>query len=327
MKIENGVPALVLAPMEGVTDAPMRALLTERGGFSFCVSEFIRISQDVPGSRCFVDHVPELKTGCKTNAGVSVGVQILGGHPEKMALSAVRAYEAGASAIDINFGCPAPTVNRNDGGATLLKYPMRIRGIVEEVRRMLPSHIPVSAKLRLGWDSIDSIHENAERAAEGGASWITIHGRTKEQGYRPPAYWEPIGQVKRRLKIPIIANGEIWTVDDFDRCRDQTGCEHFMIGRSALADPNLQHKLSKKLAVKVQTDMPLEDWTKPQPWIPLLLRFSNLCLEFSDNAPYALCRIKQWLRMASLRQKIEWIELIKRADSLENAFKILEYQD
>lgn len=110
--ISKDRPALVLAPMEGVTDAPMRALLSERGGFSYCVSEFLRISQDVLPPKVYFEHIPELKTGCKTVSGTPIQVQLLGGNEELMALSAARACELGAKAIDLNFGCPAPTVNR-----------------------------------------------------------------------------------------------------------------------------------------------------------------------------------------------------------------------
>src|SRR3954470_23925874 len=190
--ITRGRPALILAPMEGVTDAPMRALLSERGGFSFCVTEFLRVSQDVVPAKVFRASVPELlRNGCTTPSGLPVSVQLLGGDPGRLAESALVAVRAGALAIDLNFGCPAPTVNRHDGGATLLKHPQRIRAIVEAVRQALPPSIPVSAKLRLGWDSLDPVHENAEMAAQGGASWITIHARTKMQGYQPPVYWAP----------------------------------------------------------------------------------------------------------------------------------------
>src|SRR3954468_12047616 len=114
--IQPGRPAIVLAPMEGVTDAPMRELMTERGGFAFCVSEFLRVSQDVPPAKVFRRHIPELeRPGCLTPSGVPVQVQLLGGDPELMAAAAEVAIAAGARAIDINFGCPAPTVNRHDG--------------------------------------------------------------------------------------------------------------------------------------------------------------------------------------------------------------------
>ena len=166
-------------------------------------------------------------------------VQLLGGDAGRLAAAAVRAHECGAAAVDLNFGCPAKTVNRHDGGATLLKYPGRIREIVAAVRAALPPHVPVSAKLRLGWDTIDAIDENAGMAAEGGAAWITIHGRTRFAGYAPPIFWKPIGRVRERLGIPVVANGDIWTVDDFRRCRDETGCRHFMLGRGALANPRL----------------------------------------------------------------------------------------
>src|SRR5947199_10041572 len=104
--IQPHVPALVLAPMEGVTDAPMRALLSEIGGFTFCVAEFMRVSHSVPGPRAFVAHVPEVANGCRTPAGLPVQVQLLGGDPDRLAGAALAAVRAGARAVDLNFGCP-----------------------------------------------------------------------------------------------------------------------------------------------------------------------------------------------------------------------------
>ena len=313
IQVSHGAPALILAPMEGVTDAPMRAIMAERGGFSFCVSEFFRISQDVPYARTIAQHVPELRNDSRTPSGVPIQIQFLGGNAAKLAEAAVRAVSVGASAIDLNFGCPAPTVNRNDGGATLLKYPQRIREIVGAVRTALPGSIPVSAKLRLGWDSMDDIYQNAEMAAQGGASWITIHGRTKTQGYTPPAYWEPIGEVRRRLSIPVVANGEIWTLEDFRRCRDVTGCQHFMLGRSAMADPTLVHQIARELGMPAPAPSPID-------WYNLLKRFAVLCEPFADNPMYTLCRMKQWLRMASNRKEIPWIASVRTQQTLEDFF-------
>lgn len=318
-RIERGTPAVVLAPMEGVTDAPMRAFLSERGGFSFCVSEFMRISQDVPGIRPYYDHVPELKNNSRTPSGTLVHFQLLGGNPEKLALAAARGCEAGARGVDLNFGCPSPTVNGSDGGATLLKYPDRIRDIVSAVRAAVPREFPVSAKLRLGWDSMDAIHLNAERAAEGGASWITIHGRTKEQGYRPPAYWGPIGEINRRMgaHVPVIANGDIWTMDDFERCREQTGCEHFMLGRSAMADPFLPPRIARALGLSVSgtaVDAPPISTAAPQSWVPLFERFNEIC-EPHYGPGYIVRRIKQWLAFVRKQQQIAWFDDIKRMNS------------
>ena len=127
--LKRDVPALILAPMDGITDAPMRALQGEIGAFTYAVSEFLRVSSEVPPRRVFLRHVPELTYGARTPTGLPVQVQLLGGDAGRMAASAVVACEAGATGIDINFGCPAPTVNRHDGGATLLKHPERIREI------------------------------------------------------------------------------------------------------------------------------------------------------------------------------------------------------
>src|SRR4051812_48770492 len=248
--LSPAVPALILAPMEGVTDAPMRAVQGAAGAFTYAVSEFVRISHAVPPRSIFLRHVPELRRGAVTPNGLPVHVQLLGGDPARMAASAVVAHECGAKAIDINFGCPAPTVNRHDGGATLLKFPRRIREIVAAIRAAVPPEIPVSAKLRLGWDSVDAIYENVEMAAEGGASWVTIHGRTREQGYQPPALWHPIGIVRERLGIPVVANGDIWSVEEFHRCRAETGCVHFMLGRGAIANPALSHQIACELGLK-----------------------------------------------------------------------------
>jgi tRNA-dihydrouridine synthase C len=310
-----GVPAVVLAPMEGVTDPPMRTLLTRLGGFRYCVSEFIRVSQSVPGPRVFRRHVPELAAGGRTLAGAPVQVQLLGGDPERLAEAARTAIETGARAIDLNFGCPARTVNRHDGGATLLKYPERIRTIVATVRQAVPAHLPVSAKLRLGWDCGSAIHENAERAAEGGASWITIHGRTKEQGYRPPAYWGPIGAVRRRLSIPVVANGEIWSVDDFRRCREETGCEHYMLGRGALANPWLATALLQELTGRRDDTRPLP-LDSPADWLPLIREFLAVMRAADRPDASILAKVKQWLGLINHSGRRPWVIELRRASSL-----------
>jgi tRNA-dihydrouridine synthase C len=254
--------------------------------------------------------VPELLHGCMTPAGIPVQVQLLGGDPGKLALAALVSVRAGARAVDLNFGCPARTVNSHDGGATLLKYPKRIRDIVAAVRAAVPADVPVSAKLRLGWDDPDAIHVNAERAAEGGADWITIHARTKAQGYRPPAYWQHIAEVRARLGIPVVANGEIWTLDDLRRCRDQTGCQHFMLGRGVLADPSLPRRAAHELGLRGASPAPVFART-PAEWLPLILRFVELSTISGLSGGYIVRRIKQWLRMANCDGKLVWFDALK----------------
>jgi tRNA-dihydrouridine synthase C len=304
--------------MEGVTDAPMRAVQGAAGAFTFAVSEFLRVSHSVPSAKVFQRHVPELLNGGRTPTGLRVQVQLLGGDPGRMAEAAAVAHEAGAAAVDINFGCPAPTVNRHDGGATLLKYPQRIRAIVAAVRAALPAAVPVSAKLRLGWDSLEPIFENAAMAAEGGAAWLTIHGRTRAAGYAPPAHWEPIGRVRERLGVPVVANGDIWTVADFQRCRDVTGCRHFMLGRGALADPRLPRRVAAELGLAPAPHEEAIDWPSQ------LQRLVDWSHGFVEKRPLrTVCRLKQWLRLAAVHGDFAGFDAVKRARNVDELFAVL----
>jgi tRNA-dihydrouridine synthase C len=308
--------------MDGITDAPMRALQGEIGAFAFAVSEFLRVSQEVPPAKAFYRHIPELCAGSVTPTGLPVQVQILGGDAGRMAAAAVVAYQAGARMIDINFGCPAPTVNRHDGGATLLKYPPRIREVVGAVRAALPSEVAVSAKMRLGWDTLDAVYANAEMAAEGGAAWITIHGRTRVAGYTPPAYWRPIGMVRERVGIPVVANGDIWTIEEFRRCREESGCLHYMLGRSALANPSLSHQIAHELGIPCGAIPPKPQM--PADWLPYLRRLVAFTQLYEDRVPQrTVHRLKQWLRFAATHGDFTAFDSIKRAETVEELFAVL----
>ena len=313
--------------MEGVTDAPMRAMATEIGGYTHVVSEFIRVSQTVLSKRAFRGEFPEANHRFLTDSGIPVQPQLLGGHPERVALSALVAVSLGAPGIDLNFGCPAPTVNRHDGGATLLKYPERLEAIVRAVRDAVPAHLPVSAKLRLGWDDPSAVVENAKRAEAGGASWIAIHARTKTNGYQPPAYWEWIARAKAGVTVPVVANGDIWNLEDFRRCREITGAEHYMIGRSALADPWLARRISRELGI-AGPETALPDPRDLSAWLPLLERFVALSARYSDrdtaDGKYCTRRVKQWLRYSETTWKTPWFSRVKRTESLPELFAALD---
>ena len=312
-------PSLVLAPMEGVTDAPMRALQGAAGAFTHAVTEYLRIGHSIPGRTVILRHVPELRNGARTPTDLPVQVQLLGGDAGRMAEAAARVHEAGATAIDINFGCPAPTVNRHDGGATLLKYPCRIREIVSAVRAAVPPAVPVSAKLRLGWDCVEDVFQNAAMAAEGGASWITIHARTRAQGYAPPVYWPLIGRVREQLGIPVVANGDIRTVEDFRRCREETGCRHFMLGRGALADPRLARRIAAELGL-----VPAAEPVGPIDWDYELRRLSEWTPGIFDGPPAkAVLRLKQWLRLAAAYGTFPLFDRVKRAASPAEVFALV----
>ena len=220
---------ILLAPMEGLLDFVLRDVLTRVGGIDRCVSEFIRITDQLLPERVFTRIVPELLSGGRTFSGVPVRAQLLGSDPNCLAENAARLAALGPAGIDLNFGCPANVVNRHGGGAALLDEPETIFAIVSAVRRAVPAHMPVSSKMRLGYHDDSRAIECALAIANGGADELVVHARTKAQAYRPPAYWERIADIRAAVNIPVIANGEIWTVADAAACRAASGSE---IGRA-----------------------------------------------------------------------------------------------
>ena len=234
---------ILLAPMEGLADPLMRDVLTGIGGYDWGICEFVRVTESVLPNRTFLRTCPELLQGSKTAAGTPMRVQLLGSDPHFMAANAKRLVKHRPAGIDINFGCPAPTVFRHRGGSALLGEPDLLNAIVSAVRSVIPLDIPFTAKMRLGIQD-DSLAVDCAQAIEaGGVDELIVHGRTKVDGYKPPARWHLIDRVRAAVKMPIIANGEVWTVEDFRNCQAQSGCADIMLGRGALADPLLPRKV------------------------------------------------------------------------------------
>lgn len=279
---------LILAPMEGVIDHTMRDLLSSLGGLDRCVTEFLRVGDRLLPPRVFRRLCPELDRGGRTAAGVPVYLQLLGGRPGPLADNAARAAAMGAPGIDLNFGCPAKTVNRSDGGSIILREPGRVGDIVAAVRAAVPTATPVTVKIRLGFDDRSRFRDNVQAIAAAGASELAIHARTRRDGYRPPAYWEEIARAREWVSLPVIANGEIWSPEDARRCRAVTGCGDLMLGRGALCRPDLARLLvadaaGGELAPLAWADIPA-----------LLLRFFDLTLAHYD-AHWVGNPLKQWL--------------------------------
>ncbi len=280
--------SVFLAPMEGLVDPLMRDLLTRIGGVDRCVTEFIRVSDRVLPARAIRRLAPELDQGGATAVGVPVRVQLLGSDPALLAATAARAAELGAPGIDLNFGCPAKTVNRSLGGAVLLQYPERIGDIVAAVRAAVPADCPVTAKMRLGFaDKLLAI-DNAQAMAGAGASEICVHARTKVEGYRPPAHWEWIARIREQVPCRVIANGEVWSVEDYLRCAQVSGCQTIMIGRGLVGCPDLGRQIQRHLAGQDPAPM---SWLELLPWI---ISYFDRLNEVVDRR-YAPGRLKQWL--------------------------------
>lgn len=222
---------LLMAPMEGLLDHSLRDTLTRVGGVDRCVSEFIRVTDTLLPARAFERVVPELRHQSRTPAGVPVRPQLLGSDPACMADNAARLAALGAEGVDLNFGCPAKTVNRHRGGAVLLDEPELVHAIVAAVRRAVPAPVPVSAKMRLGFLDDAKALDCALAIEAAGASELVVHARTRAQGYKPPADWDRLAEVRAAVALPVVANGEVWTVQDARRCLQVTGCDDLMLGR------------------------------------------------------------------------------------------------
>lgn len=234
---------LAVAPMEGVMDHTMRTLLSSIGGMDYLVSEFVRVTQRRVPAQSLRRLVPELNHEAKTPYQHPVHLQLLGSNIETMAKTAFEAFEAGASHLDLNFGCPAKRVNGHGGGSFMLQDPQTLFSVVEAVRSALPNHIPLSAKMRLGYLDENLFFENLDAIEKAGADTLTIHGRTKKDGYGPIARWEKIGEAVKRSRMTIIANGDIQDRESLQRCRTMTGCTNFMIGRASLSNPFIFREL------------------------------------------------------------------------------------
>jgi len=287
-------PVRLLAPMEGLTDPLMRQILTQIASdlgrpYDWSISEFIRVTQHVLPAHVFYRYVPELHQDAKTDTGTPIHIQLLGSEAQLMAENAAYAAELGAPAIDINFGCPAKTVNSHRGGSVLLDEPAVMYDIISAVRQAVPAHIPVSAKIRLGYTDTSRMDDIRGAIADSGADWLTIHARTKTQGYKPPAYWEKI-QAFNSLKIPVIANGEIWTAEQAHSCMQQAGTAHLMLGRGAITRPDLIARVDSS------ANNPMNE-AKELSWQDLIAHQIKFLEGQAKTDVVLVGRYKQWLGM------------------------------
>ncbi|ELL4667033.1 tRNA dihydrouridine(16) synthase DusC [Vibrio fluvialis] len=274
---------VILGPMEGVLDHLMREMLTQINDYDFCVTEFVRVINLPLPDHVFYRLCPELKQGSRTKAGVPVKVQLLGQEPHWMAENAVRAAELGACGVDLNFGCPAKMVNQSKGGAALLQHPELIYQVIKACRDAVPSDIPVTAKIRLGWENPDDCFEIVDAVQQAGADELTVHARTKAGGYKASEIkWDYIDQIRQKTTVPLIANGEIWNYADGQACIETTGVDSLMVCRGALNVPNLGNMVKHNHSA--------------MPWhevVDLLLEYSAYEVR-GDKGKYYPNRVKQW---------------------------------
>lgn len=247
----GGVPLkshAVLAPMAGVSDRAYRELCV-RFGAAYCVSEMVSskaLSFNSKKSEELIE-ISDLERPC--------GIQIFGDDPKCMADAAKHALENKPDIIDINMGCPAPKISSNGSGSALMKNPRLCGEIVKAVTAV--TDIPVTVKIRKGWDD-DSVNavEVAKICESAGAAAITVHGRTRQQYYKPPVDYDIIKAVRESVSVPVIANGDIDSAERAKEVMDITGCDLVMIGRATLGNPWIFSQINAYLEnpnVKIHT--------------------------------------------------------------------------
>ncbi len=299
-------------------DHTMRELLSNIGGMDYLVSEFIRVTQYPIPSATFGRLIPENRSNAATTNNHPVHTQLLGSNAELMAESAYQASKAGATHIDVNFGCPAKRVNGHGGGSVLLQTPNTLHNIMKSIRLALPSDISLSAKIRLGYEDEELLFENVAAIESAGTSKLTVHGRTKKDGYKPPARWEKIGDIQSRTKMEVVANGDITDIQSLKKCQAITGCNHFMIGRGALNNPFVFQDLRLALEEK-DTENHTERLVE-------LFKTYTARLKQDYDEVATLGRLKQWC--GHLRIEYDFIrenlQLLRHSKSTQEILNTME---
>lgn len=235
-------PKLYLAPMEGVGTWFFRKAFARIGGFDECSTEFIR----VPSNGLCKSLAKAYPVGC--TFPIPQAAQIMGSDPALLAEMTFYLTERNAPRIDLNCGCPSNTVTGKNAGSGLLQTPDKIYTILKAMRQA--TSVPVTAKVRSGFLDTSLLKENLLAVQEAGASFITIHPRTKVQGYTGQADWSVIKMAKELLHIPVVGNGDILSAEDAHRMLSFTNCDALMIGRGALKNPWIFHEIKRSFGVE-----------------------------------------------------------------------------
>jgi tRNA-dihydrouridine synthase C len=300
-KNSDGCPYLILAPMEGVGDQCFRKAITSIGGFDEAVRDFLRVPINA--------HIPSLASRYQAQEiqPIPLAAQLMGSDPVLMADMAYAMQLRGAPRIDLNCGCPSNTVTGKGAGSSLLKDPNYLYQIAKAMVQAVS--IPVTAKLRSGFNDISLFRENLLAAQESGIRYLTLHPRTKEDGYGPPAKWELIAEAKALLRIPVVGNGDILTVNDALNMLKLTQCDALMIGRGSLINPFIFHQIKAYFAGKVYASN--ED---------ALVRYFEVYLANIEPTMPEKAQVNKLKQMISFLFKSNSVLLDKRQDILRSSY-------
>jgi nifR3 family TIM-barrel protein len=227
----------ILAPMDGYSEWPYRSLCAELGS-AMSYTEFVKARNII---RAYEHMAPRLTYD---EGERPVVFQLWSEEPDELVKAALMVQDKSPDIIDVNMGCPAKTVAHIGGGVGLMRTPLKIARIFRRLSAAL--EVPVTGKIRLGWEACRSYRLVARILEENGASLIAVHARTKEQGYGGEADWDAIAEIKSMVKIPVIGNGDVRTVADIERMKSHTGCDAVMIGRAAIGNPWIFSRLERE---------------------------------------------------------------------------------
>lgn len=233
----------ILAPMDGYSDWPFRSLCRELGS-AMSYTEFVKVEKILsrskqPAKKLYFEAVER-----------PVTFQLYGDNPDTILEAALRVQEWGPDVIDINMGCPAKSISDRGAGVGMMKSPLKIAETFKKLTSALK--VPVTGKIRLGWEKDKNYKLIARIVEENGGALIAVHGRTKEQRYGGDADWDAIAEVKAAVRIPVIGNGDVKRVEDIQRMKRHTGCDAVMIGRGALSNPWIFSRLDREQVTPAQ---------------------------------------------------------------------------
>ncbi|MBK8619774.1 MAG: tRNA-dihydrouridine synthase family protein [Anaerolineales bacterium] len=227
----------VLAPMDGYSDWPFRSICRELGS-AMSYTEFVQVEKILSRSK-----QPAKKLHFE-EAERPVTFQLYGDNVDKIVEAALRVQDWGPTIIDINMGCPAKSVSDRGAGVGMMKTPIKIARLFTKLSKKLT--VPLTGKIRLGWERNKNYKLIARIVEECGGALIAVHGRTKEQSYSGNANWDAIAEVKSMVKIPVIGNGDVKRVEDIEKIKNYTKCDAVMIGRATLANPWIFSRLNRE---------------------------------------------------------------------------------
>ena len=314
MKIGNfefPIPVF-LAPMAGVTDTPYRILAREMG----CPLVYSEMVSD-KGINYRNEHT--LKMLHTEEAERPMAMQLFGAEPDSVARAAEYIESLGcADILDFNMGCPAPKIVKNHEGSAMMLDPERAFKVLKALVGAVS--MPVTVKMRIGWDENRiNVLEMAKLAEEAGVKAVAVHGRTREQFYRDHANWRIIRKVKEHLNIPVIANGDIRTVDDLIKIREITGCEAVMVGRAAQGNPWIFRQLTQYLKTGERLPGPTMEERKE-----IILRHLDMLLKFKGDyvGPREMRKHATWYTRG-IKGNAELRVLFNKAETREDFLRIL----